>query len=273
MPIVRANGSEFEIEQSGDGPDLLLLHSLLTDRASFAPVVPALARARRVTAVSLPGFGATSPAGPTVEDYADRVADLIGVLGGAADVLGNGFGGFIAAALAARHGGAVRRLVLADCGAAFPEEGRAPFRAMAEAVERGGMAAILDGAVRRIFPEAYLAAHPEAAEERRRVLLQANAAQFAVACRALARIDLREAVRRIATPTLVLVGALDAATPPAMARELAAAIPGARLAELPACGHCPPLQAPQGFLEAVVPFLHEPLSPTLPRHAGGGSRP
>ncbi len=260
MAIIRANGSEFEVEQSGEGPHLVLLHSLLTDRGSFAPVVPALSRIRRVTLVSLPGFGATAPVGssdPGIEDYADRIADLLGALGGAADVVGNGFGGFIALALAARHGARLGRLVLADTGATFPEAGRAPFRAMADAVERSGMAAILDGAVRRIFPEAYLAAHPEAIAERKRVLLQASAAQFAVACRALSRVDLRDALPRISNRTLVVVGALDAATPPALARELEASIPGARLVEIPGCGHCPALEQPEAFLAAVLPFLEE----------------
>jgi len=160
MQVVRTGGAQFEIEQSGNGPDLLLLHSLLTDPGSFSAIVPALSRTRRVTLVSLPGFGRSTPAGPSIEDSADRLAELVSSLGEKADVLGNGYGGSIAVAFAARHGAKLGKLVLADTGAAFPEAGRAPFRAMAEAVERNGMAAIVDVAVRRIFPESYLAAHP-----------------------------------------------------------------------------------------------------------------
>ncbi len=255
MQIVRAGGAQFEVEQSGSGPDLLLLHSLLTDPGSFAAIVPALSRGRRVTLVSLPGFGRSTAAGPSIEDSADRLAHLLSALGGKPDVLGNGYGGFIAVALAARHGAKLGKLVLADTGAAFPEAGRAPFRAMAEAVEKGGMAAIVDTAVRRIFPEAYLAAHPEAIAERRKVLLQAHPVHFAVACRALAEVDLRPQLPRIANPTLVVVGKLDAATPPALARELVAGIPGAKLVELPECGHCPPLQQPVPFVASVAHFL------------------
>jgi len=53
----------------------------------------------------------------------------------------------------------------------------------------------------------------------------------------------------------VVVGALDAATPPALARELASGIPGAKLLELPGCGHCPPLQQPAELVAAIAPFL------------------
>ncbi|MFC7693206.1 alpha/beta fold hydrolase [Paeniroseomonas aquatica] len=45
-------------------------------------------------------------------------------------------------------------------------------------------------------------------------------------------------------PTLVAVGEADALTPPALAAEIAAAIPGARLHRIPGCGHLPPLEAP-----------------------------
>jgi pimeloyl-ACP methyl ester carboxylesterase len=69
----------------------------------FDPIVPRLARARRLTRLNLPGFGDSTPAGPRIEDYADRVATLLTTLplSGAPDVLGMSFGGFVATALAA----------------------------------------------------------------------------------------------------------------------------------------------------------------------------
>ena len=255
MEIVTAGGEPLEIEQTGKGPDLVLLHSLLTDPRSFAAVVPALSRSRRVTLVSLPGFGRSAPAGASIEDSADRVAQLFSSLESKPDVLGNGYGGFVALALAARHGEKLGKMVLVDTGAAFPQAGRAPFRAMADAVGRGGMAAIVDAAVGRLFPDDWLAAHPRAAAERREVLLRMNVPSFAAACRALAKVDLRPELPRIKNPTLVVVGSLDAATPPALAHELASGIPGARLVELPGCGHCPPLQQPREFAAAIAAFL------------------
>ena len=110
-------------------------------------------------------------------------------------------------------------------------------------------------AVGRLFPDDWLAAHPRAAAERREVLLRMNVPSFAAACRALAKVDLRPELPRIKNPTLVVVGSLDAATPPALAHELASGIPGARLVELPGCGHCPPLQQPREFVAAIAPFL------------------
>src|SRR5215472_5226230 len=98
-------GGVIDVTQTGSGPDLVLLHSLLTDKDAFEPIVPALARHHRVTLVDLPGFGNSTPAEPPIETFADRVAAIFPALGIGRDaaVLGNGFGAFISVALAQRH--------------------------------------------------------------------------------------------------------------------------------------------------------------------------
>lgn len=52
-----------------------------------------------------------------------------------------------------------------------------------------------------------------------------------------------------------MVGAEDQTTPPAVARELAAGIAGAGFLEIPGCGHCPQIEKPQAFVDAVNAFL------------------
>lgn len=259
MPVVEVAGGEVDVFQVGAGRDLILLHSLLTDRGAFEAVMPALAGSRRLTLVNLPGFGASTPAGPDVESYAERIAGLFPALGlpPSTDVLGNGFGGFIAVALAQRFGSLFDRLALVDSGAAFPEGGRATFRALAAKVEAGGMAAVLDAAVERLFPADFIAKRPWLAEQRKAVLRRTDPRVFASACRALADVDLRPGLAAIRNPTLVVVGLRDEATPPALSRELAGIIPGARLVEIPHCGHAPQMQDPEAFLAAIIPFFAE----------------
>jgi 3-oxoadipate enol-lactonase len=165
------------------------------------------------------------------------------------------FGGFVGTALAARHGGLFDRLVLVDTAAAFPEPARAPLRAMAERALRDGMAAVVEVALRRMFTEAFIAAHPDVIAERTEVLLRARPEWFAVACRALADLDLRPVLDRIRHPTLIVVGAQDVTTPPVLARELQAGIAGSRLVEIADCAHCPPIERPAEFVRVVSAFL------------------
>jgi 3-oxoadipate enol-lactonase len=241
----------------GRARDLVLLHSLLSDRTAFDRIAPRLARERRLWLVNLPGFGASAPAGPSLEDFADRIAgELPGHgLAAKADLLGNGFGGFVSVALAVRHGKLCDRLVLVDTGAAIPPQGKAAFAAMAERVEAGGMEAVLATALQRMFPDDFLAANPAIAEERKASLRAAHPAHFAAACRALMKFDMRAELSGIRHPTLVVVGLRDTATPPALSHELAKGIAGAELVEMPECGHSPHIQDPSGFWQSIKAFL------------------
>ena len=244
--------------QSANGArDLVLLHSLLSDRTAFDRIAPHLALERRLWLVNLPGFGASAPAGPTIEDFADRIASELPRHGltTPADLLGNGFGGFVSVALAVRHGKLFDRLVLVDTGAAIPLQGQAAVAAMAERVESGGMEAVLAMALQRMFPDEFLAANPAIAEQRRASLRAATPEHFAAACRALANFDMRAKLAAIRNPTLVVVGLRDTATPPALSYELAKGIAGAKLVELPECGHSPHIQDPEGFWRAIRAFL------------------
>jgi len=60
----------------------------------------------------------------------------------------------------------------------------------------------------------------------------------------MARPDLRPALPRIACPLLAVVGEADRLTPPEHAREIAAAVPGARLEIVPGAGHLPGWEQP-----------------------------
>lgn len=257
MTSISARDGVLDIAESGAGKPVVLLHSLLADRTIFDRIVPMLARTRRVIVPDLPGFGGSSSAGATIEGIADRISGLFDILniGTGADVLGNGFGGFVASTLAIRHGGKFDRLVLADTGLAFAPEGKQSFYAMAERVRQAGMGAIIDVAMKRLFPEDYIAAHPEVFAERRNALLKTNPEFFAEACLALAALDLTSRIATIRNPTLVVVGELDAATPPEMARALARALPKAELIEIPGCGHAPMAQAPEAFIKTISGFL------------------
>lgn len=258
MAIVKLAGADLDVAQTGAGRDLVLLHSLLTDRSAFDLVVSPLSKTRRLTLVNLPGYGASGPAGEDVESDADRIAAMLAALRlpRQTDILGNGFGGFIAVALAAKHGAKFDRLIIADALATFPEPAKQPLRNLAAKVAREGMAGALDIAIRRMFPEAFIAAHPQVVSERRRALeKEADATCFQRACLALARLDFTPILGKIRNPTLVMVGALDQTTPPTLARELANGIPGAKFLEIPGCGHCPQIENPRAFIEAVNGFL------------------
>jgi 3-oxoadipate enol-lactonase len=251
-----------QVDSEGAGPPVVLVHSLLTGPEAFDEVARSLARRHLVHRVSLPGFGRSEPLplpDPTIDDLADHLAAALAALdaGPATVVLGNGLGGFVVAAMAIRHGAGLGSMILSNSGAAFSPERTAAFATMSSLVTDGGMGAVVDVAVRRIFPEPYLEANPHVIGERRRVLEEVDPTAFAAACRALAATDLRSSLRRIVNRTLVVVGEEDATTPPEMGQELAAGIPDSSIAVIAGCGHCPQLQAPAALLESIEAFVNQ----------------
>ena len=260
MDVSHVTVADADIAQVGSGPNLVLLHSLLAERSVFDRALPDLASDYRVTLPNLPGFGGTPPLdmeNPSVADYADRVAEIMGALDLPANtaVLGNGAGGFIAVALGIRHGRRIGKLILADTGPGFPEEAKAPLRLLADRVEDAGMEVVLDTAMARMFPAAYIEANPGIIAERKAALATCDPKAFAATARALADVDMSDEIGSIKNPTLVMVGLEDATTPPALSHALHEGIDGSVLLEIPECGHCPQIQARDIFVDEVKDFL------------------
>src|ERR1700709_295558 len=170
-----ANGT-VNASQSGNGPPLVLLHSLLSDRASFDKIVPKLSENFRVIVPELPGFGESDLVSGGLAAVADRMAGAIDDCADGEDVivLGNGYGGFVALQMAIRHPNIATKLVLADCGAAFSEAGREAFRNMAAASRAKGLSAITDVSIRRPVAPDFQERHPELMADRREAFLRTD---------------------------------------------------------------------------------------------------
>jgi 3-oxoadipate enol-lactonase len=250
------NIEQIDVQIVGEGANLVVLHSLLTDRSSFGQLAIRLSDQKRLILVYLPGFGASARAEP-LDGYAERIAELFENLRlpPGTDGMGNGLGSFVALKMAARHGAMLGRMVLLGAAIAFPEAGRQTFRALADKVDREGMEAVAAVAMARMFPEDFIAANSTVVADRKAVFGSINPAVFAAAARALASLDLTSELDHIRNPVLVVVGENDGATPPALGRELASRLTDGRVIELAGIGHAPHIQAPDLLANAILPFL------------------
>ena len=254
---VTAGGKRLSATAAGSGTPIVLFHSLLADQSSFEPIARLLAGSHRVIVLNLPGFGQSESVGSSLDAIADHIAAGIVAmrLPQKPILLGNGYGGFIALLVAIRHPGLAARLVLADCGAAFSEPGRAAFRGMSAAAKEKGLGAIADVAMRRLFSAEFQQHNPALIEDRKKRFLAVDPQTFHGACDALAMLDLRDQLQSVTLPVLVLVGEQDEATPPPMSHELCAGLPNASLVVLAGCAHVPQLQAPEVFMAAIRKFI------------------
>ena len=254
---IAAGGGKLGLRRAGSGAPIILFHSLLADASSWDRITGALVAMHDVIVLDLPGFGASDRVDGGLEAVADRIGAAIAAMELAQKpiFLGNGYGGFVALTTAIRHPGIASKLVLADCGAAFSEPGRAAFRGMSAGAAAKGLEGIAEVAMRRLFAPDFQAANPELIEARRQRFIAVDPQTFHGACAALAALDLRPELAKVTVPVLVLVGEHDEATPPPMSQELAAVLPDARLEILTGCAHVPQLQAPDQFMQAIAGFI------------------
>jgi 3-oxoadipate enol-lactonase len=229
----------------------------LTDRDAFRLVAPQLVQRFRLILVNLPGFHGSRPIEGTLDGYEGWVDRAFIEYGVGADCIlgGNGFGGTIALAFALKNQEKIRKLLLADVAAAFPEEGKVAFRTMAEMVTRHGMGAIASIAAGRVYHDAYVAQNPEVIEERRQVLCAIEPTAFIAACNFLVACNLVPQLTSLLVPTLVVYGDKDQATPPVLNNAIAKALPHCSVTPIDDCGHCPPLEKPTAFLSAIDDFV------------------
>lgn len=119
MPHIEVDGTRFFYQQSGSGPDVVLVHAVTSNLAVwlFTGIMDVLAERFRVTAYDLRGHGQSDcpPQGYTSADMAGDFARLAGQLGlGPALVVGHSFGGVVALHTALNHPALVRGVVLSD---------------------------------------------------------------------------------------------------------------------------------------------------------------
>lgn len=251
---LRTAGAELHYRVDGppDGPVLVLANSLGTTLSMWDRQVPSLTAYTRVVRYDQRGHGgSSSPPGPyRIDDLGQDLIDLLDGLGVArAAVCGLSLGGMVAMWAAARHPERVTSLVLA-CTAPYlgPPEG---WLERAAAVRADGTLSLARALQERWFPAKIRATQPELLDEVTAMLATCTGEGYAACCEAIAGMDLRPELGAIRAPALVLAGADDPVTPPAMALELAGSL-GAGLRVLPGASHLANLAQPAGFTDAVV---------------------
>jgi pimeloyl-ACP methyl ester carboxylesterase len=237
---------------------VLLLHGIGGGQAIWRDTPPALAAAGfRAAAMDFPGYGASAGA-PTLDAMVGAVQAVVAALDAERTVLlGHSMGGMVAQELLARSPAAVQGLVLACTSAAFGRpEGDWQARFVAERLAPLNAGLGMSGMAQRLVPGMLSpAAPPAAAEFAIEVMSRVPEASYRTALRAIAAFDRREALPRIAVPTLCLAGEHDRTAPPDVMQRMAQRIPGADYRCLENAGHIANVEQPAAFHAAVVSFL------------------
>ncbi|MBR0651686.1 alpha/beta fold hydrolase [Roseomonas terrae] len=248
------------LSEAGEGPPLILLHGLFGAGQNWGGIRRALAPRFRVLTPDLRNHG-TSPRAAAM-DYATMAEDIVETMHAAglsrAAVLGHSMGGKVAMALALAHPDRVERLVVADIA---PIRYKPTLRGYIDAMQA---VPLRPGLTRKDADAALAAAVPEAGI--RAFLLQSlrfeedppswrlGLPELAAAMPVIEDFD-PPAGARYDGPVLVMGGALSPYIRPEHHDAFRALFPHATFATVPKAGHWIHAENPQGFLEALEPFL------------------
>jgi 3-oxoadipate enol-lactonase len=254
---VKSNGIEINYEIEGSGPWITLSHSLACDLHMWDPQMALITKSFRVLRFDTRGHGQSSaPAGEyTLEQMADDVKGLLDAL----DVkqthwAGLSMGGMIGQTFALRHPGIFQSMVLADTTSRRHPDAAKLWGERVRIAQEKGMAALVEGTLARWFTEPYRKSHPEVMARVGSGIRATPVAGYVGTCIAISKIDLTARLKEIKCPTLIIVGDQDAGTPPEMAREIHANLPGSELTVIPSAAHLSNIEQTLAFNDALTAF-------------------
>jgi pimeloyl-ACP methyl ester carboxylesterase len=256
----------YESTTVAGGTDVLLIHAAVNDRRGWHHVVERLAPRHRCVAYDMRGYGETRY---DREDGWSPIADAIAVLDAAgvrqAAVVASSMGGQDAIDLALAHPNRVAQLVLigtAVRGAPYPELDEGPTAELNALIESAAAAGDLDE-VNRL--ETWMWLDGPAAEEgrvggsARELFLEMNGrALRASSPGTIGQIPPAwPRLGEITTPTLMMIGRLDAEDIQAINPPAAEMIPTARLVWLDGVAHVPHLEGDPTTLDEIARFVDD----------------
>ena len=240
-----------------DAIPILFLHGVGSDKSVWAPQLEHFGASRPAVAIDYPGYGDSDPRpNSTRDDFAKAALAALDELDiERAHICGLSLGGVVALAVTAIAPARCASLILADSFAVHPD-GTAIYKRGANASRAGTMRELAEVRAPALLGDdargdaALVAGVIE-------TMAKIDPAAYRQGGEAVWLADQRDRAAAVAVPTLVIVGSEDTITPPALSRDLAAIISGARLVEIAGAGHLANIEKPGEFNRAINAFLTE----------------
>lgn len=263
MAFKQVNGTRLYYEETGNGPETIVFsHGLLMDAAMFSGQIEALRDRFRCISYDHRGQARSEVAetGYDMDTLTDDAAALIRELDCApCHFVGLSMGGFVGMRLAIQHADLLRSLVLMETTAdPEPDKTKSSYRRLAFIGRWLSFRLVLRPLMKIMFGRSFLEDPEKAAtrEQWRSHLLSLNPAGTARAAHGVIdREGVYDLLGTINTPTLIIVGEEDVATPPKISERMKAAISGARLELIPGAGHSSSIEQPEAVTRVIEEFF------------------
>ncbi len=256
------NGANIYYADSGKstGTPIVLVHGFPFSSAMWADQLDVIGSDYRTIAYDLRGLGKSTLGDGqyTVEGHVDDLLALLDHLSiDKAIIVGFSMGGYIT--LRAMERNPERFLAVALCDTRCETDdnaGKIKRANAATTVKKTGAAKFADAFIPAVFTPTSVHNNTSAVAKIREIISTTDPVAIAGNLIAMAaRSDTSASLSKITVPTLIMVGELDAVTPPPAASFMHANIAGAELQLIPNAGHMSNLENPQAFNNHLIDFL------------------
>ena len=255
---IKANGIQIEYDVQGEGPWVVMSHSLACASAMWDEQAQALKGKYKVLRFDTRGHGGSdAPAEAyTLDMLADDLHGLLGKLGvGSPHFVGLSMGGMIGMTYALKYPRAFKSLVLCDTSSRIPPEAKPVWAERIQIATERGMEPLVEPTLKRWFTEPFLAKRSSLIERVADMIRKTPARGYVGCCHAIPQIDLTGKLGAITCPVQVIVGDKDVGTPVAMSEAIHRAIPSSELVIIADASHLSNLEQPAAFNAALLKFL------------------
>ncbi|HSO05920.1 MAG TPA: 3-oxoadipate enol-lactonase [Pelomicrobium sp.] len=255
---VKRGGVKIHYEVDGDGPCVVLSHSLACHSAMWEPQIAYLKSRYCVLTIDTRGHGLSdAPAGPyTLEQLTEDVIAALDDHGvGRVHFVGLSMGGMLGQLLALAHPERLASLTLADTTSRFPPGSDKVWAERIATATGQGMQALVEPTLARWFTADFRARGAGVLERVGAMIRSTPVAGYVGCCHAIPKIDTTDRLGEIRCPTLVIVGEDDPGTPVAMAKTIHDAIQDSELTVIPKASHLCNLERPDAFNRVLGGFL------------------
>ena len=258
MPKFTSNDAEINYQTFGDAsqPAIIFSNSLGTQFNMWQPQISFFEKKFYVICYDTRGHGASSaPQGPySIEQLGTDVVHLLDHLNiEKASFCGISMGGLTGQWLAIHHPERFNHVIVCNTAAKIGQE--QAWNDRAQLVREQGLKPIAETAASRWFTEPFIRSNTAIVESLSNDLGAGSPEGYASCCEALAKADVREQMKNITIPTLVVAGQKDPVTTVADAQYLVNQIPNSQLIEINA-SHISNIECPENFSHALNTIFH-----------------
>ncbi|HYX27977.1 MAG TPA: alpha/beta hydrolase [Pyrinomonadaceae bacterium] len=267
--FTRVNGVRVHYQEAGDeqAPPIILIHGFISSNLIWSHVLLPLARKGfRVIAPDLPGYGYSEKPGDARYTIAEQARFVVGFMDRLrikkAIVAGASYGGAVAATVALDYADRVDKLIL--IGAVTNDDAKKKFLLRVSCLPVIGDIAtplflgsrwILRKRMQDMYRRMQKPINEKMVASRHHLLATANTHRAMIrTARAWSANRIEREASLIRQPAMLMWGDHDDHIPLSNAVRLRDLIPHTRLIVFRNCGHLPPAEYPEKFVEAVAEF-------------------